>query len=111
MPYQEIQQSPDALAVLTLSKGLPSLRSSSGEMFLKKTDRGMRIELSGFSFVAGEGDPLDPEIFSDGAIEGELDRLCEVLVVDASGPLNNGVLEAQFRTDDTWSSPFCAQYR
>lgn len=80
-----------------------------GRIVVSPADRGVRVGLEDIVMRTGGGP--SQEVFGDGVIEGEVERVCFYLAVLPDSPRQNGVPYPQHVQDETWSSPFCAQYR
>lgn len=80
-----------------------------GRVRITPTDEGLRVDLE--DIVLRDGDGTSEEAFGDGVIAGELERVCEYLAIVPDAPQLDGMPYPQHVLDETWSSPFCAQYR
>jgi hypothetical protein len=85
-----------------------------GRVVVTPADDGARIDLE--DIVMRVGDGTAEERLGDGVIEGEMERVCFYLpsVPDApqeGAPQQGVMIYPDHVQDETWSTPFCAQYR
>jgi hypothetical protein len=105
LPFEAAMYLNEGLAVASSDKV-----ATSGNVLITPTDAGARIDLE--DIVMRVGDGTAEETLGDGVIEGEVERMCFYLaIVPEAVNVNTGMPYPEHVRDETWSSPFCAQYR
>jgi hypothetical protein len=89
--------------------GLNDKVAVAGHVTIMPAGDSARVELEGI--VLGTGDGVTEEALGDGVITGEVERVCFSLAVVPEAPQLDGMPYPQHVPDESWSSPFCAQYR
>jgi len=98
-----------AIYLFETTDGVNDKVAIAGHVTIEPGEGGVRVDLEGIVLRTGDGVP--EEALGDGVITGEVERVCFFLAVVPDAPLLDGVPYPQHVQDESWSSPFCAQYR